>query len=160
MKVAQTGALNGTAQSTTKHDGRSETVADRRYKIADPSAIVHLSSQATRSVESNGARVDFTNTEPREMKRVAKEMWREGKIDLDQLFYLENMGVPLGKEGPQGQFVPLTADEKATYEATPFDYIAGIESHLEFLRQSSMENNPLSGFATWKGLLDVLRGLQ
>lgn len=160
MKIPPPASVTGTAQSTATQNGPSARPADRRYKIDDPSAIVHLSSQATRSVAgaaANGGGIDFTNVEPREMKRVAKEMWREGKIDLDQLFYLENMGVPLGKEGPQGQFVPLKADEKAACEAIPFDYIAGIEGHLEFLRQNAMANNPLSGFAKWKGLLDVLR---
>lgn len=160
MKISPQATVAGTAQPTATQNGATARPADRRYKIADPSAIVHLSSQATRSAEGtsgNGGPVDFRHLEPREMKRVAKEMWRQGKIDLDQLFDLENMGMPLGKEGPHGQFVPLTADEKATYEATPFDYIAGIESHLEFLRQNSMENNPLSGFARWRGLLDVLR---
>ena len=67
------------------------------------------------AASSSVSQYDFRKMTPDQMKGVAKDLYQSGKIDLSQLLILETAGVPIGKVGAKGEFVPLSASEKASY---------------------------------------------
>lgn len=103
---------------------------------------------------------DFTNMTPREMHDAATKLYRAGEVDLTQLFRLQNMGVPLGRQGASGEFVPLSDDERDAFRDQPYDYLAGARDAISFLEQSGRASDPKSGYQSWQGLLNVLQKRQ
>jgi hypothetical protein len=100
---------------------------------------------------------DFTHMTPKQMKGIANEMFKQGKIDLDQLFQLETAGIPLGKQGPHGEFVQLTPAEREGFMSQPLNYIQNTADRISFLDQSGYANDPKSGYDMLKNLLGKLK---
>jgi hypothetical protein len=90
-----------------------------------------------------------------EMKKVAQHLWEEGKIDLTQLGMIQMAG-PLGKAGPNGEFIPFTESERAQIDNMPTDYPKLVKGAMEFIKKS----DPKSGYENWKQILSVLEGPQ
>jgi hypothetical protein len=110
------------------------------------------------SISSNtDQKFDFTNMTPRQMKGVANELFKQGKIDIDQLFQLETAGVPLGKQGAHGEFVELTSAEKESYMNKPVNYIKHTADCINFLEQTGYANDPKSGYEMMRNLLGKLK---
>lgn len=103
---------------------------------------------------------DFTEMTPTQMREAARELFKGREINLDQLFLLENMGVPLGKAGPNGEFIALDQAERATFENTPVNYLTQLSSAIRFLEETGYAMDPLSGYETKKDLLSTLSHLQ
>jgi hypothetical protein len=115
--------------------------------------------QSAESVPSTN-RYDFTQTTPANMKTISNQLFKEGQIDLEQLLTLQSMGVPLGHAGPNGEFIPLTAEERAGYENSPVDYLATTRSSIQFLEQSGYASDPKSNYKQLKAVLATLTSLQ
>lgn len=112
------------------------------------------------SVTANSSVTDLTNMTPNQMQTVAQKLFEAGKIDFTQLFMLENAGIPLGKQGTNGEFIPLSETERDYYRTKPVNYIQTCNDALQFLKQSGHASDPTSGYAAWSGILAALQGLQ
>lgn len=100
---------------------------------------------------------DVSHMTPNQMQAVATDLWQAGKIDLSQLFMLQTAGVPVGKQGPQGEFVALTAAEQASYGNTPVDYIQVSKDAIAGIEWRHQAADPTSGYTQWKGILATLQ---
>ncbi len=125
-----------------------------------PKQSVTLLAAAKNPVEvdsgSSYANYDFTHMTPKQMQAVAQQLHKSGQIDVDQLFTLQNMGVPLGKVGPNGSFVELTPEERTRFENSPVNYIDTTKSAIRFLQETGYAMDPKSGYEQFKSLLATL----
>jgi hypothetical protein len=117
------------------------------------------SSDARANAASGVTTYDFSQMSRSQMQGVAQGLYKSGQIDLTQLFMLQQAG-PIGKVGPNGEFIPFTATERADIDSRPVNYpqlvqraIAGIESRGE-------ATDPKSGYNDWKHILATLRANQ
>lgn len=106
---------------------------------------------------ANASPADYTRMTPSEMSRVAQGLYDGGKIDIIELFVLQNAGMPLGKAGPNGEFVPLTDAERAAASAKPVDYIKTFTEGIRFLEQTGYAMDPESGYESMKHILATLQ---
>jgi hypothetical protein len=67
---------------------------------------------------------------------------------------------PLGLVGPQGQFVPFTAAQKATLDNTPINAIQIAKDQISELQQTGEANDPEFAYKDWTGILSTLQSLQ
>lgn len=136
----------------------SKTLSTEQVKTSDD--VVDL-SQVAQSVGTASSKsrekFDFTEMTPKQMKGIANELFKQGKIDLDQLFQLETAGIPLGKLGAHGEFVELTAAERDGFMNQPMNYIQYTSDRISFLEQSGYSNDPKSGYDMLKSLLGQLK---
>jgi hypothetical protein len=84
-------------------------------------------------------------------------LYDAGKIDLSELFMLQTAGMPLGKAGPNGEFLALSEAEKASFNAQPVNYIQTFKDGIDHLEQTGYANDPKSGHARMKHVLEVLQ---
>ena len=117
--------------------------------------VAAASDVAVATPEDNSP--DFTQMTPREMKDFAKQLFDAGEIDLTQLFMLQTAGVPLGKLGANGEFVPLSNDETNAFQNQPVNYFEVAQGAMEYIEQSGKANDPTSGYANWKGIVEALQ---
>ena len=103
--------------------------------------------------------LDLTNMTPNQMQGVAKDLWKSGKIDLTQLLMLQTAGMPLGKVGPQGEFVHLTDAERQAFGSQPVNYFEITQGAMDYLQQSGRANDPTSGYESWQGIQSALEQL-
>jgi len=103
---------------------------------------------------------DFTKMTSSKMQDVAQNLFESGKIDLTQLFMLQNVGVPLGKAGPNGELIQLSSAERASFGNTPVNYIQTTKDVMSMLEQTGNASKPESGYEQWKGILATLQNLQ
>jgi hypothetical protein len=126
---------------------------------ANSAAVVTVSA-AARQLAAQDTGYDFTNMTPNQMKSLGQDLLKAGKIDPAQLFELENAGVPLGRLGVNGEFVPLSADEKARYASTPVNYVRTAQNVIQFKESSGEAVDPKSTIKEWQGLLRLMQELQ
>lgn len=117
-------------------------------------------SQTTIDLAMQGGGYDFTHMTPNRMRGLAREWHGEGKIDPVQLFELENAGVPLGRMGAHGEFIPLSEAEKNRYADTPVDYLQIAGNAVRFLEETGNAADPRSTIKEWRGILALLQGMQ
>lgn len=117
-------------------------------------------SLAAQVSSSNSQTYDFTRMPPAEMKTVSNQLFKEGKMNLDELLKVQSMGVPLGNAGPNGEFIPLTEEERAGYENSPVNYLSTTRSAIQFLEQTGYARDPKSSYQQLKGILSTLTRLQ
>ncbi|MEA1650216.1 hypothetical protein UAJ10_14495 [Nitrospirillum sp. BR 11164] len=96
--------------------------------------------------------LDFANMSRSQMMGAANSLYRSGQITLDQMGKLEMMG-PLGKVGPGGQFQAFTAQERASLDSQPVNYIDQTRKVIAGIEQRGDAANPQSGYQDWKQLL-------
>ena len=127
-----------------------------------PDAVLTAASQpgGGAAASSSVSQYDFRKMTPDQMKGVAKDLYQSGKIDLSQLLILETAGVPIGKVGAKGEFVPLSASEKASYSSKPLDYFKAFSDQIAFLEQRGEAGNPKSSYAALKGIIAALQEKQ
>jgi hypothetical protein len=118
------------------------------------SASVTTTTTTTATADPN-RRYDFTHMTRSEMYDVSGSMWKAGTITLDQMAMLQLAG-PLGKVGPNGEFVPFTAAERAAVDAEPRDYLAIARGAIEDIERRGNANDPTSGYVNWKQILSTL----
>lgn len=121
-------------------------------------------SDAARTMAKNDRNVqpgthDFANMTPNQMHDAAQDLYKSGKIDLTQLLMLQTAGVPIGRQGANGEFVPLSESEKASYSSKPMDYVQAARDAIKFLEQAGLASDPKSGAEQWKGILAALQGI-
>ena len=136
----------------------SKTLSAEQVKTSDDVVDLSQVAQSVGSASFKGReKFDFTEMTPKQMKGIANEMFKQGKIDLDQLFQLETAGIPLGKQGPHGEFVQLTPAEREGFMSQPLNYIQNTADRISFLDQSGYANDPKSGYDMLKNLLGKLK---
>jgi hypothetical protein len=141
----------------------SSISGDRSWSKASPADILADVRKLTEGEDGAAGGVknyDFTSMTPKEMRGLADQLWRDGKIDLTQNFMLQRMGIPLGKLGSNGEFIPLTVDELADYENKPINYFEVGGQAMEFLTQTGKSKDPQYGYQNWEQILNVLNELQ
>ena len=121
------------------------------------SAALDVTTLGQSSATSSSAARDYTRMTPREMQGIAQSLYESGKIDLTQLFMLQNAGMPLGKVGANGEFVSLTAAERASFQDKPVNYLKIGQDAIANLEQSGKASDPKSGYTQWTGILSALR---
>lgn len=94
------------------------------------------------------------------MQDVATQLYKSGEIDLTQLFMLQNAGIPLGKIGPNGEFIQLSAAEHESYRNTPIDFIHAAKEAIAGNEHQGRASDPKSGYGSWKDILAVLQNRQ
>lgn len=130
-----------------------------------PDAVANFSDRVTLSpaaldLARRDGGYDFTHMTPNRMRGLAREWHSEGKIDPVQLFELENAGVPLGRMGAHGEFIPLSETEKRRYADTPVDYMRLAGNAVRFLEDTGNAADPRSTINEWRGILAMLQGMQ
>ena len=118
-----------------------------------------IASDKNSPANSESSRVDFSNMTRHEMKKAAQHLWEEGKIDLTQLGMIQMAG-PLGKAGPNGEFIPFTETERAQIDNMPTDYPKIVKGAMAFIENRHEELDPKSGYSSWQKILSVMEGPQ
>ena len=118
-----------------------------------------IASDKNSPANSESSRVDFSNMTRHEMKKAAQHLWEEGKIDLTQLGMIQMAG-PLGKAGPNGEFIPFTETERAQIDNMPTDYPKLVKGAMAFIENRHEELDPKSGYSSWQKILSVMEGPQ
>jgi hypothetical protein len=154
-KVSTQATSNTTVVKTKTASALSITASDT-VQLSQTAKNITLASTSKSATQE----YDFTNMSPNAMKSVGNEMFKQGKIDIDQLFQLENAGVPLGKLGPNGQFVALTPAEREDYMSKPVNYVKYTADRISFLEQTGYANDSKSGYEMLTSLLGKLKGSQ
>jgi hypothetical protein len=103
---------------------------------------------------------DFTNITPAQLDSDTEKLVQSGQLSLGQAALLRISSEPLGLVGPQGQFVPFTAAQKATLDNTPINALQMVEKQVSWLQQSGQANDPGSNYKAWTGILSTLQSLQ
>jgi hypothetical protein len=101
---------------------------------------------------ASGGAPDFTHMSRTQMMGAASGLYQSGQISLEQMGKLEMMG-PLGKVGANGQFQAFTAQERASLDSQPVNYIDQTRKVVSAIEQRGDATNPLSGYQDWKQLL-------
>lgn len=104
--------------------------------------------------DQNGtAFVDFHAVSAKEMRATAFDLFKAGKVDIDQLLILQ-----WGSEArisTDGSIHPQNdADDK------PIDFIALVEKGVRAMEATGEARAPKSPYASWVGALEALRSLQ
>jgi len=115
------------------------------------------SSSSSLSNSSSLSERDYTRMTPREMNAIAQELYDSGKIDQTQLLMLQTAGMPLGKRGPDGEYIPLSTTERSGYQNTPVNYLQISQDAINSIQKSGGASDPKSGYAQWTGILSALR---
>jgi hypothetical protein len=102
---------------------------------------------------------DFSQMSRSQMQGVAQGLYKSGQIDLTQLFMLQQAG-PIGKVGPNGEFVPFTAAERADIDSRPVNYLDLVQGAIAGIESQGGATDPKSGYNDWKHILATLRANQ
>lgn len=154
--------VNLSTQATSKTTTANVVATATSNKASDTVEISQAAQNISDASASTtaGEKFDFSNMTPKEMKGVANEMFKQGKIDIDQLFQLETAGIPLGKLGAKGEFIALTPAEREGYMSKPYNYVKYTADRISFLEQTGYANDSKSGYEMLKSLLGKLKGSQ
>ena len=115
-------------------------------------AISAPGAPITPSVHTGGV----TNISRAGMNAVSNDLWTAGKIDLQELGMLQLAG-PLGKVGPNGEFIPFTAAERAELDRQPVDYVSVAERAIAEIDYRHAAGDARSGYEKWKHILETLQ---
>lgn len=124
-------------------------------KTPGPSAAPNGAAFADALTKAAGLDRNYASMTPNQMKSAAKTLFDQGKIDLHQMGMLQMAG-PLGKVGPNGQFVPFTPAEQARIDNTPVNYIQLTKDAIAGIESRGEAANRTSGYRDWKHLSTVL----
>jgi hypothetical protein len=102
---------------------------------------------------------DFSQMSRSQMQGVAQGLYKSGQIDLAQLGMLQQAG-PIGKVGPNGEFVPFTAAERADIDSRPVNYLHLLQGAIAGIESRGEATDPRSGCNDWKHILAALRANQ
>jgi hypothetical protein len=152
-------ALDDPAAANPVRSVDKVSIAQTAARLAATSAIRSAPSP-TGADGATSSHDDYTNMTPAQMKTAAQGMYDAGKIDLTELFKLQTAGMPLGKAGPNGEFVQLTEAEKAAASAEPVNYLQTFKDGISFLEQTGYATDSKSGYAQMKHILETLQSSQ
>ncbi len=102
---------------------------------------------------------DFTSMTKSQMVGLSRQLQDAGALDLTQAGMLQMAG-PLGKVGPNGEFVPFTAAERDALGNQPMNYLQTARDAIAGIESRGEAANPKSGYADWKKILGVLQSRQ
>jgi hypothetical protein len=128
--------------------------------INNSTAINSAAGAAPATSSSGVTNYNFTNITPAQLRSVTQKLVQSGQLSLRQEALLQISSEPLGLVGPQGQFVPFTAAQKATLDNTPVNAIQIAKGQISELQQTGEANDPKYGYKEWTGILSTLQSLQ
>ena len=67
---------------------------------------------------------------------------------------------PIGKVGPNGEFAPFTATERADIDSRPANYLQRVQGAIAGIESRGAATDPKSGYNDWKHILATLRANQ
>lgn len=117
-------------------------------------------STSTTSSSSTGvSTADFSHMSRNQMQKVAKQMYDSGAISADEMFSVTLMG-PIGKAGPNGEFIPFTESERAAIDNEPMDYNQMISDAISGIESQGRAADPTSGYQNYLNLRSALQQWQ
>jgi hypothetical protein len=128
--------------------------------VKNSTAANSAASTAPTASGSGVTNYDFTNITPAQLSSVTQKLVQSGQLSLGQEALLQLSSEPLGLVGPQGQFVPFTAAQKATLDNTPINAIQIAKDQISELQQTGEANDPEFAYKDWTGILSTLQSLQ
>lgn len=126
------------------------------------SGVTQTSSSDSSSSSSNSSGVktyDFTSMSRAQMRSVSDTLYKSGQITFDQMTDLQMAG-PLGKAGPNGEFIPFTAEERAAVDQEPMNYQQIANNAVSNIESSGRQTDPTSGYQDWIKIRSLLQNLQ
>ncbi len=141
------GSSSITALYKAMLEPRSKT--DKTEATQDTTAT-NAPSAASEGISS----MDFGHMSRNQMQTVAKQMYESCAIDADQMWSLTLMG-PMGKAGPNGEFQPFSASERAAADNQPMDYNKMISDALAGSKASASDTS-----SSYQNLLALQSALQ
>lgn len=117
------------------------------------------SAQSSNGTERPRQSYDFTQMTPQQMREAANDLYTNGTIDFDAMAGLQMIG-PLGKAGPNGEFIPFTSAERQQIDNTPINYLSAITDRLSSIERMGRTQDPTSGYDMWSTLSEVLNKSQ
>jgi len=128
--------------------------------VKNSTAANSAASAAPTASGSGVTNYDFTNITPAQLDSDTQKLVQSGQLTLGQAALLQISSEPLGLVGPQGQFVPFTAAQKATLDNTPINALQMVQNQVSELQQTGETNDPGSNYKEWTGILSTLQSLQ
>jgi hypothetical protein len=113
------------------------------------------SSAASNTKVAVTARRDTSSMTPAEMRTFAKELYNSGKIDQEALIRLTIVG-PIGKAGPNGEFIPFTESEREVIDNTPVNYNQIADMSIARIEADGRTLDPTSGYQIWQAIRTAL----
>lgn len=92
--------------------------------------------------------VSFSNMTRSQMRTMAQDLYQSGKLDFDSMTNLTMMG-PLGKAGPNGEFIEFTPAERQAIDNKPMNYHEEVQSRIARIQSDGRQFDPTSGYQTW-----------
>jgi hypothetical protein len=144
-------------QTTTKSSDFAAILAEKTgVQPLQTSSAKTTTAAATTSTKQQST-ADVTSMTSAEMQQHAQSLFDQGKIDLTELFMLQNAGIPIGKQGANGEFIPYSQEERDQFRHTPMNYIQTAQDAIKQLEQSGYANDPVSGYQRWQHILTTLQ---
>lgn len=141
--------LNATYQTTTT----------RRATHAAQNTASQPTTSGAADAGKGVSSYDFSKMSRSEMKELSQKLYEAGEISFDELTVLQLAG-PLGKVGPNGEFVPFSDRERARIDSKPMNYLQMTEDALAGIESRGATNDPKSGYQTWLSVRSLLQSLQ
>lgn len=114
---------------------------------------------AAASTSEGVTTADFSHMSRNQMQKVAKQMYDSGAISADEMFSVTLMG-PLGKAGPNGEFIPFTEAERAAIDNQPMDYHQMISDTISGIERQGRVADPTSGYQNYLNLRSAMQQWQ
>jgi hypothetical protein len=133
---------------------RSSTFASKTpsTSASDPSGAAPSQQQSVS--------YDFTAMPPADMRTIANDLWKSGKITLDELGKLTLFPAKAERnpDGTYGMLKPLASPDDAPAQQ-PYNYVNEIQQYIGYLKQNPAYSSP-NDVQPWQILLNKLTALQ
>lgn len=136
-----------------------QTAASRRTTNATQTTASQSGAGTTAGAGEGVSSYDFTNMTRSEMKGFSDKLYKSGAISFDEMTVLQLSG-PLGKVGPNGEFVPFTAAERQQVDNQPMNYLKTADDAISGIESRGGASDPKSGYQTWLSVRSLLQGWQ
>ncbi|MEE3626790.1 hypothetical protein UCD39_22900 [Nitrospirillum sp. BR 11752] len=154
MGLGQMGLSKGMVRGTPL--GQTPAQSGAAPASATPKDIIGQDASAGGAKADDSKAVDYHHMTRKQMIAASKELAKAGKIDLTEMGMLQMAG-PIGKVGPNGEFVPFTAAERAQIDNRPVDYVDTAQQAIRGLESQGRSSDPTSGYQGWKHILLALQ---
>lgn len=136
-----------------------QTMAARQTSTDKTQSGTQSASGTTSSSSQGVTTADFSHMSRNQMQKVAKQMYDSGAISADEMFSVTLMG-PLGKAGPNGEFIPFTESERAAIDNQPMDYHQMISDTISGIERQGRVADPTSGYQNYLNLRSAMQQWQ
>jgi hypothetical protein len=153
-------AVSFIANSPQQRQASASTTANSAASVAAALADKTTISQAARDRAAEDAKgggsYDFTNMTPNQMRDVAMDLFKSGKIDSQQQLMLLATSF-VGRFPATKEYTPPTDAEIAQRNNTPMNYVQYSKDRISYLESTGLTSDPQHGYESWKGLLALMQ---